>query len=94
MIVSVPSFINKKSGSRLTKNASFTAVLTCKGAHWVPLSLGVRVVSIGHASSVRVIIKAEDIVIGVECIAATWSCTKSFWFLKPADGCYPLGACE
>lgn len=29
MIVSAPSFMNRKSGSRLTKNASFTAVLTC-----------------------------------------------------------------
>lgn len=25
-------------------------------------------------------------------IANTWICTKSFWFLKPTDGCYPLEA--
>ena len=25
-------------------------------------------------------------------IANTWTCTKSFWLLKPTDGYYPLKA--
>ena len=32
MIVSAPSFIYRKRGRRLTKNANFTAVFTCERA--------------------------------------------------------------
>lgn len=31
------------------------------------------------------IIRLEVIIRGVECIAFAWSCTKSFWFLRPMD---------
>lgn len=31
------------------------------------------------------IIKLEVITRAVVCIAATWICTKSFWFLRPTD---------
>lgn len=31
------------------------------------------------------IIKLEVIAREVGCIAATWICTKSFWFLRPMD---------
>lgn len=30
-------------------------------------------------------IKLEVIISDVGCIAATWICTKSFWFLRPTD---------
>lgn len=29
--------------------------------------------------------RVEVMIKGVGCIAFTWSCTKSFWFLRPTD---------
>lgn len=94
IIVSVPSFINRKSGSRLIRNASFTAVLTWERAQCGCLGWGFMVVSVGYARSVKIVIKLVDIIIGVKYIATTWSCTKSSWFLRPVDNYYPLEACE
>lgn len=93
-IVSVPLLTKRSSGSRLTRNASFTAVFTWARAQWGGLGLGVMVVRMGVISSVITIIRLEDIITGTMCIATTWSCTKSFWFLRPVDDCYPLGAGE
>ena len=36
--------------------------------------------------------RSEDETMVVMCIASTWICTKSFWFLRPMDGFYPLEA--
>lgn len=47
MMASAPSFINKKRGRRLTKNASLTAVLTCVRAQSGAWGRGERVVSTG-----------------------------------------------
>ena len=47
--------------------------------------LGERVVRTGYARSEKIIIRLEVIMSEVGCIAATWICTKSFWFLRPTD---------
>lgn len=47
----------------------------------------------GRTSRVRTS-RREDVIILVVCIASTWICTKSFWFLRPMDGFYPLEALE
>ena len=47
IIVSAPSFTNRKRGNRLTKNASFTAVLTCVTAQSGAWGRGERVVRTG-----------------------------------------------
>lgn len=46
---------------------------------------GERDLSTGWASSINTMIKLEVIISEVGCIAATWICTKSFWFLRPTD---------
>ena len=85
MTVSAPSFMNRHRGRRLTKNASFTAVLTCVRAQSGVGGLGERVVRMGNASRKKVTTRLVVIIREVGCIAATWSCTKSFWFLRPVD---------
>lgn len=85
IIVSAPSFINKKRGSRLTRNASFTAVLTCVRAQSGDCGRGERVVSTGYTSREKIMTRLVDIIREVGCIAATWICTKSLWFLRPVD---------
>lgn len=32
----------------------------------------------------------DELKISIRFITFTWSCTKSFWFLKPMDYYYPL----
>lgn len=39
----------------------------------------------GNVSSEKITIRLVVIIKEVGCIAATWICTKSFWFLRPAD---------
>lgn len=90
-IVSVPSFRNTNRGARLTKNASLTAVFTWDVAQWVGTGWGLRVVRTGRTRRVRTS-RSEDEMMVVMCIASTWICTKSFWFLRPMDGFYPLEA--
>ena len=85
IIVSVPSFRNRKRGRRLTKKASLTAVLTWVKAQSDSRGRGDRVVRIGYARSVKIMIKLDAIISEVGCIATTWICTKSFWFLRPTD---------
>ena len=52
---------------------------------------GLRVVRTGRVRRVRT--KRREVVVTVMMyIATTWICTKSFWFLRPTDGCYPLVA--
>ena len=36
--------------------------------------------------------RSDEVTMVVECIASTWTCTKSFWLLKPMDYSYPLEA--
>lgn len=65
--------------------ASFTAVLTWERAQLGSRGHGLSVVKTGYVSNVKIIIKLEVIIREVGCIAATWICTKSFWFLRPTD---------
>ena len=90
-MVSVPSFKNINRGAKLMKNASLTAVFTWEVAHPEGVGWGLRVVRIGRARRVRTS-RREVVTIVVMCIASTWICTKSFWFLRPTDDCYPLEA--
>lgn len=46
---------------------------------------GERDLKIGISRTVKIIRRAVVIINGVECIAFTWSCTKSFWCLRPMD---------
>lgn len=41
--------------------------------------------STGYNRSKKIRIKLDVIISEVGCIAATWICTKSFWFLRPMD---------
>lgn len=40
----------------------------------------------GYVRRVKIIRRVELKMSVGECIASTWSCTKSFWFLRPTDG--------
>lgn len=85
MIASAPSLRKRNRGIRLTKKARATAVLTWETAQSGFRGRGSRVVKIGYANSKKIMIKLDDIISDEECIAATWICTKSFWFLRPMD---------
>lgn len=80
------------SGRRLTKKASFTAVFTLVRAQFSFRVWGVRVVRTGYVRRKKIMSRLDAIIVELLCIAATWICTKSFWFLRPTDDCYPLGA--
>lgn len=84
-IVSAPWSRKRKRGKRLVKNASLTAVLTFSTAQSGVCGVGERVVKTGYRRMRKTIKRHEDKRTGVTCIAATWSCTKSFWFLRPTD---------
>lgn len=87
IMVSAPSDMKMDRGRRLIKNASFTAVFTWRRAQFGGLGWGERVERRGYKRSIKMMSKLEVIVISVGwCIAATWICTKSFWFLRPMDG--------
>lgn len=47
--------------------------------------MGVNVEIIGINKVKKIIIRVDAIIIEEECIAATWICTKDFWFLRPMD---------
>ena len=85
IIVSAPSLRNRKRGKRLTKKASLTAVLTWEMAQSCFRGLGWRVVNTGYVSKTKISTKLVVMMRGVGYIATTWSCTKSFWFLRPTD---------
>lgn len=85
MMASAPSFRNKNRGRRLTKKASFTAVLTLTSAQSSFWGLGLNVVKTGYERIRKIVIKLEAIISEEGCIAFTWICTKSFWFLRPTD---------
>ena len=85
MISSAPWFRKTHRGRRLTKNAIFTAVFTLVTAQRGSRGAGVRVVRMGYVSSAKIMIRLDVIIVGMGSIAATWICTKSFWFLRPMD---------
>lgn len=85
IIASAPSLRNKKRGRRLTKKASFTAVLGWESAQFCSRGLGLSVLSTGYANNEKIITRLDVIIREVGCIATTWICTKSFWFLRPMD---------
>ena len=87
-IVSVPWSRKINSGIRLTKKASMTAVFTWAVAQSAGTGRGFKVVRMGRIRSV-ITRRREDVIIDIG-IANTWICTKSFWFLKPVDNCYPI----
>ena len=85
MIVSAPSFRYKNKGARLTKKAALTAVFTWVVAQAAFRGWGRKVVTRGKINSVKTTRRLEVISSAVGCIATTWICTKSFWFLRPTD---------
>lgn len=85
IIVSAPWSKNRKRGKRLMKKASLTAFLVFVRAQPVIRGVGERVVRTGNSRMRKIIIMQEGRRSAVEGIATTWSCTKSFWFLRPMD---------
>lgn len=71
------------SGIMLMKKAVDTAFLAYLRAQFWFKGEGVNVISRGQTRIVRV--RRRVVIIIVFTIAATWSCTKSFWFLRPTD---------
>lgn len=72
-------------GTRLIRKVIKTVVLIRPA-----ISKGERVVRdnrarTGDANSTRIIRSKEDMGVMISGIAATWICTKSFWFLRPTD---------
>lgn len=82
MILSVPWSKKIIRGIVLIKNAVLTAVLTYFRAHFWSKGVGLSVVIRGHIRIARV---RRRVVVIISAIAATWSCTKSLWFLRPTD---------
>lgn len=89
VIASMPWSRKINRGSRLTKKDSWTAVFAWVRAQSFFKGVGLSVVKIGYSSSAKITIKLELKIIVVGCIVFTWSCTKSFWFLRPMDDYYP-----
>lgn len=85
MITSAPSDKKREAGRRLTRNANFTAVFTDVSAQVLGFGAGERVVRRGRIRREKMTKRLVDIANVVRYIAFTWSCTKSFWFLRPAD---------
>lgn len=83
IIVSVPWSKKISSGMMLMKNAVLTAVLTYLRAQSCFRGCGLSVIVRGQIRIVNV--NRRVVIIIVFTIAATWSCTKSFWFLRPTD---------
>lgn len=90
---SAPSLRKRDRGRRLTKNASFTAVLTLVKAQSGNWGLGVIVVIKGYRRRIKMMIRLDVIASAEGCIAATWICTKSFWFLRPTDELLSFRSC-
>ena len=91
-IASVPSFKKMNSPTRLRKKALLTEVLTWASAQFWLSGEGRRVSARGAVRTASVRVRLEERVSVVKSIAFTWSCTKSFWFLRPTDDYYPLKA--
>lgn len=60
-------------------------MLACSKAQPSFRGSGLMVVITGYTNSAKIRTRLEAIISGVGCIAATWICTKSFWFLRPTD---------
>lgn len=69
----------------LVKKAHFTAVLTWASAQLGGRGVGEKEERMGYISNKKIRIRLVVIMVEVRCIAATWICTKSFWFLRPTD---------
>lgn len=69
----------------LTEKASLIAVLTRVYSGEEVLDSGNRADRRGYVSTARVKVRVDIMVIEACSIAATWICTKSFWFLRPTD---------
>lgn len=93
VIVSAPWSKRRKRGSRLIKKANLMAVLVFVRAQSWLRGLGLKVVRTGYNRIRKIIIMQEGKNRAVECIAATWSCTKSFWFLRPMDELLSFRSC-
>lgn len=85
MIASAPSLRKRQRGRMLIKKAHFTAVLTWVSAQSGGRGRGEKEVRTGNVSRRKMVIRLVAITVEVRCIAATWICTKSFWFLRPTD---------
>lgn len=82
MIVSMPWSSMMDRGRRLMKNASFTAVLAWWAVFWSFLAVDK---SRGYSKVMNIRVRLDPVIMAVGCITSTWSCTKTFWFLKPMD---------
>lgn len=85
IIVSAPSLRKRQRGIMLVKKAHFTAVLTWVRAQLGGRGRGEKEERTGNVRNKKMRIRLVVIMVGVRCIAATWICTKSFWFLRPTD---------
>lgn len=83
IMVSVPWSKKIIRGTILIKNAVLTAVLAYLRAQSCFKGWGLSVMMRGQMRIVKV--NRRVVVIIIFTIAATWSCTKSFWFLRPTD---------
>lgn len=84
-IVSTPWSRKMNSGRRLTAKAVLTPVLTWVTAQLSFWGFGSKVVMRGYKRRPKISMRLVEKIRAVGCIAATWICTKSFWFLRPTD---------
>lgn len=93
MVVSVPWSKNRKRGKRLMKKASLMAILVFDRAQSGESGLGLKVVRRGYSKMKKMSIMQEGRKRAAGGIASTWSCTKSFWFLRPTDELLSFRSC-
>lgn len=91
---SAPSLRKSVRGRRLTKKAIFTAFFALSRGQSDVFGSGERVVRTGYRRIIKISNKLVVIIKGVVCIVSAWSCTKSFWFLRPADALLSFRSCE
>ena len=95
VMISAPSRRNRNRGRRLMKKASFTAALAFLRGQSAERDGKMKSVSRGAVRTKKMVIMLDAIMRGVEVIiATTWSCTKSFWFLRPMDELLSFSSCE
>lgn len=95
VITSAPSRRKRNRGRRLIKKASCTAALAFFRGQSAGREGKIKSVSRGAIRTRKTVIMLDATRRGVEVIiATTWSCTKSFWFLRPMDELLSFSSCE
>ena len=82
---SVPLLRYIVRGSRLMKNAILTCITAISSGDLVLMDLCTKVINTGIIKTTKIRIIQQVMTIELAFIATTWSCTKSFWFLRPVD---------